>query len=391
MDRVHRLFAVLLALALGSAVATTQAVAQEWTIEPTIATSVGYDDNIFFTGASDVELRATPSLSMQRTDPRGYYEISAELDGFVYPSEDEFSRLDQAYAALMQRELTERTRFDLQLGLDIDNTFEETLLEEGVVAEKSFRYDFGFQPAFLHEITPRDSLEARYELRRVSYDDDDFFDRFAHTPSLEYRHELSRRTELLARGAYTRVDAADDAVDEEVDQNIGTLVAGIERDLNPRTRLSIEAGAAYVNETLTNGVDAELDFVEFIGDANLRYSLQRTNFTIGASREVIQSIFGISSVRGRVYARAAHEFSREWRGSLFVQFLDTETRRLDAEDRATNFAFATADLTWQFTRSLALRGAYNISTLRRQGDDEYEFRNRVFLQLRWTPETEYRL
>jgi hypothetical protein len=180
-------------------------------------------------------------------------------------------------------------------------------------------------------------------------------------------------------------------VDEEVDQNIGTLVAGIERDLNPRTRLSIEAGAAYVNETLTNGVDAELDFVEFIGDANLRYSLQRTNFTIGASREVIQSIFGISSVRGRVYARAAHEFSREWRGSLFVQFLDTETRRLDAEDRATNFAFATADLTWQFTRSLALRGAYNISTLRRQGDDEYEFRNRVFLQLRWTPETEYRL
>lgn len=358
----------------------------ETVLTPHVGVRGGYDDNIFFTDDEDFESTTFLALNLVDNRERSWIKTSAEAAIYRYPKFNTYDRVDQAYSLDSYWDASERTRLSLSSAFTIDNSVDEILIEEGIVTEQTLRRTANVSPRARRQLSEISSLEVGYDFALADYDRASYFDYTSHGGRVLYRRELSdERTRALPEIRYSHVKARRDDPGATVSQDIVQASLGAERALNEILLLYGSLGFAYWTARLDDvSGNRETDHAGPIGNLGLRYTFERGDLSLEINRSIIQDISGESSFRNQVTGTVGRQLGERLEARLSGLYSHNETQGL-IERSASNFFMVTPSLTSKLFKALTLTLSYTYSGLEQHDDGDMQSRNRIMLQLDWTP------
>lgn len=375
-----------------------------WT--PSIGLHEVYDDNAFFEHEADYETRITPTLSYVRTTERQQTQVNAGFTVLRYVENSDRDTLNQSYGVSHSFQAYPRWNLSFRGNYNRDNTFEQALEEEGIVANTSLRHNFSTSPSVTYQLTERQSIGVTPRVQGTIYEDDSFFDQQAYGSSIFYRYIWSEATSLVSNVSYTRknykrpyvllvADSSGNILeDEERDENVWSVFQSVRHQFSER--LSGEAGVGVTHTSLEqNNFEGAVDVTggqAFLAERRTDSSFA-FNYSIGATyrfercsvssslrQSTDTSVLGETTNRTSFQSSASYRLQERLTSTVSANYTQSST---DDDSEYSSYSIGPSlrynvkNSRWSFN----LGYSYTHSELNSAGDSED--RNRISAGVQW--------
>ena len=400
------------------------ALAQTFTLTPSLAVSETYDDNVLLSSTdrqSDFVTSISPGLRLTVRDPRWDVTLAASARADYYADRPDLNSTTDH----QNGDLAVAFRATPRLTVSLTDTFIRSLnpaeadTANGITTGRFRSYSNTVTPAVRYQITPLTLLGLEYSFAILRSDSPFTRDQDTHEGRLSVERQFTPRTSGTLRYIFSRF-----MVEGEADRDAHSPMVGLIHTFSPTIRVSAEAGVLLLDkadgstEVLPAGTlrydqefsqgrfslaydrSARLAGLDSVAGASQRLTATATfiatrNFTLdlrsGASttdsvdteEEVRQAFFGaaITFASGRVFRT----------GREVTLGLESEVRATDSINRVEDFLTYTVGirLEYRFVEWLSINAGYRHT---RQDDKTGPFdleRNLVFVGL--TASTDFRV
>lgn len=272
-----------------------RACAAEWTAEPSITVAAGVDDNATLTTAKHDSVSVwyvAPRAKFSRATETSNLNLDVYAIGTKYSGDQVNDTNEQVLALSSTSQATERSRWGIGAELRRDFLFEPSSTgpgtgglqdtDVGLTEVKVRRRATTFQPSWQYALSERSSLQFRYRLWDVEFED------VAGTDLVDYRDHSLEAT-------YTRVLTPKDALniaagasayrpDEETgDADTVRLRAGVARAFTETLRGMFLVGASKTTENTSAG---DKDASGWVFEAGLEQQSELTTLNGVISRDI---------------------------------------------------------------------------------------------------------
>ena len=386
--------------------------AAEYVITPSVKVRETYDDNVYFRNVDDFEHLISPALKLDVRTDRARWQATCAWDITEYQDHDELDSVDQTYR--LSATVSPSTLLQLNIsGHYVDDyTFDSTLEESGILAERSRRSSSTVQPGAAFILDHRNTLEFSCEFNKTRYELESYPDYVVHGLNLMWFHDLTNeRTRIIymLSGNKTVFEGNEDYYFEGDDGNFAQkkadvrqrtyrVLAGMDHQLTETLRVSVKAGAHYtesefpsfqrVEYDVESGINKQYYIYDiekksdtgFILDGALTWHLELITLSASVNRDVTPSIYGENITRDRVSAALKYRLSEKLRCSLNTAYLHSETESFTQEQEYQTYWIRPA-LIYRFTENINLELGYAYTRTKNEITDQSEDRNRIFVQL----------
>lgn len=384
------------------------AAAEAWLIQPTVAFTTRYEDNIrlvpdeeedAWTNAPTVQAlvsRQTETMDVRALGRLTYriYEGSADLDdrgdqlarlGSKFRTERSVFGLDGSWRrqdALARRSGgNEDLLGDEALPGEVDDDDADT----GQVREQVIRNRADLVPSYTYQLSERTEVGANVAYRNQYYEDDDadlgLTDYEQYTLSLNHRYRLDERT--IWTNSLRGIDYEAPDVDREYQTN--EILTGINRAFTERLRVGFLVGWR------------ETDFDTPTDDgSNSGYTLQLT----GTLRDELSTLFGrlshrlVPSATGDVVeqdellVRYRYQMTPRLRAGIVARYFENESLELENESANRRYLNVEPELDYALSLAWSLRATVFHEREDRDSFDREATNTGIMFSLVYTPPSE---
>lgn len=299
------------------------ATGAEWSAEPSVSVRGDYNSNLLLTGVSPAEVVGhwiSPGVRFAGSTETLEVSGRAAAD-FVSYYGDRNTSFTNLYFPLSVRHRRERDVVGIEGGLTRDNTLMGELQQTGIALAFTQRNLWTAAPSWTRTVTERTSMVAGYQFAHATYENRLRFglvDYQTHSGNAGVSHLLTDRTQvsLMAIGTWFQAPRAD------LETQIYGAQASITHDFTDTLRGKVEAGPRFVTNAVESGGTTLRDStLVWVANASVRKQLERTSFTLDASRELNPSGFGLLIRTDRIGLLIEHQVTENLRASLYGQVL----------------------------------------------------------------------
>lgn len=384
--------------------------AAEYVITPSVKVRETYDDNVYFRNVDDFEHLISPALKLDVRTDRARWQATCAWDITEYQDRDELDSVDQTYR--LSATVSPSTLLQLNIsGHYVDDyTFDSTLEESGILAERSRRSSSTVQTGAAFILDHRNTLEFSYEFNKILYELESYTDYVVYGLNLMWFHNLTNeRTRIIymLSGSKTDFEGNEDYYFEEDDGNFAQkeadvrqqtyrILAGMDHQLTETLRVSVKAGAHYTESefpsfqaiayNVESGTSITIYDIKkksdtgFILDGALTWHLELITLSASVNRDVTPSIYGENIIRDRISAALRYRLSEKLWCNLNTAYLHSETESFTQEQEYQTYSIQSA-LSYRFTEDINLELGYAYTRTKNEITDQSEDRNRFFVQL----------
>ena len=377
--------------------------AAEWSIEPRLQLTAGYNDNIRLTTEdhdSVWETAVTPRVKFgtaeenwgvhgnARASIRRFFGGDGREDSDTLDREDYYFNID-AYRR------GERNEFTGRIDLARDSTLDSELDETGnVVDDRATRWRRTISPGWSHSLTERMRLNANYSLTTVDFSDDPGVDN-----NIEYDYHVLSGS--LTRQFTPKVQAtlatSYDMYQPETDFDSNTLSVqvGIRRNHTETLTTDWLAGMRRTeydtcelitfNSCLKKDDDSDTGTVF---TASITKLLESGKVSLSASRIATPASDGELLETTRFIFNGVHRFTESLSTTLRAEYSSIETiARASLNDRDNRDLYRIKpSITWRFQREWEIAGQYEYAKKDENDESGNATRNAVYLTLSYRPD-----
>lgn len=368
--------------------------AAEHVINPSVRARETYDDNVFFIDMTDFEHLIAPTIELNSRTERTSLNATATWNISEYERHSQFDTVDQSYQLSGGMSLTSRAQLELSGNYIRDYTFNETLEELGVVAERSVRTTASVQPRAIIEWTPRNRIEAVYDFNKTQYRLDRYPDYRAHGLSLTWTHDqMNERTSIIVQLGGSQVDYA--IGDEDLRQQTLQGLIGINHRFTEAFQVTLQGGARYTDSRVPK---TEFIFVPpyfvftdtktvrerdtgFILYSQLGWRSERMTVSAEVMRDFIPSIYGEDMTRDRVRASLRYQFLEHFQCGFTGAYYHSQTEGLIRTQERETYS-ARPMINYRFSEHARLELGYAYTKTKDEITEHSDERNQIFVQVR---------
>lgn len=283
---------------------TIPAAAIEWSIEPSMAVSTSFSDNVRLQAQgtstepikSNIILSASPAVKVGIDSEVRSVSGRARVVVNRFTKEETLNNND-AYLDISWREKGERSEFALMSNNAFESTLGTLLENFGIATERRQRQKVSAYPNYTYNYSDRGAVSLGYRFEDVGYRDaqaTSLVDFRSNEIIPAWRYKLEQNDEVEIRASAWRLITIPDSAQVSRGTFKTYLLGGVyKRTIDERSSWSAGAGLYSVDENVTASL---LTPIERTGKhngatANLRYQLttERGFFSANAAREIIPS------------------------------------------------------------------------------------------------------
>jgi len=384
--------------------------AAEYVITPSVKVRETYNDNVYSQNIDDFEHLISPALKLDGRTDRALWQATCAWDILKYQNHDELDSVDQLY----QLSATVSPSNLLQLNISghyvDDYTFDSTLEESGLLAERSRRNSATVQPGATFMLDPRNTLEFSCEFNKTRYELESYSDYVVRGLNLMGFHDLTNeRTRIIYMLSGNQVDFRGnreyyfegydgDFAQKKADvrQRTYRVLTGMDHQLTETLLVSVKAGAYYsesefpsfqeITYDLASGTFIPVHDIEkksgtgFILDGALTWRLELITLSASVNRDVAPSIYGENITSNRVSAGLRYRLSKKLRCSLNTAYYHSKTEGFIEDQKSHTYSIRPA-LIYRFTKDINLELGSAYTRTKNEITDQSEDINRFFVQL----------
>jgi hypothetical protein len=375
---------VVLSGVLLSGLAPIAGDAAEWSLQPYLAITGEYDDNIRLTPESQDEawgVTLSPDLSLNYLTEILRARAHAALDIVRY-DDDSLDSDEQLYEFLARYRSSELTTWSLRAAYQLESVLRRTSVDEaadvivppeeglpvadplnpetstdvGLVEREVERSTTTFAPAWTRRLTERFTLGLRYRYRDVSYDDAEdtgLTDSQRHSGVTSLAYLLTERDQLIGEVSYERTRYETDPEERTFEQ--WELTAGIRHLFSETLTGRFDAG---FRSTSAKQGDLDEDDTGYVARASLDKRGERTVWSGRVEHEVLPRSTGVLVQTDRLALFVDHRLSERWRATLLGEIFQEEGLREESGVRDRFQYEISPALRWLWTPELSLELTY---------------------------------
>ena len=399
--------------ALLSGLAPVAGDAAEWSLQPHLAVTGEYDDNIRLTSGPHDEVwgvTLSPGLSLNYLTEVLEARARAALDIGRY-DDDSFDRDEQLYEFLARYRSSELTTWSLRTAYQLESVLRRISVDEaadiivppeeglpvadpldpeastdvGLVEREVERSTTTFAPAWTRRLTERSTVGLRYRYRDVSYDDaagTGLNDSQRHSGAASLEYLLTERDQLIGEVSYESTRFEMDPEERTFEQ--WELTAGIRHLFSETLTGRFDAG---FRSTSAEQGDLDEDDTGYVARARLDKRGERTILSGRAEHQVVPRSTGVLVQTDRLALFVDHKLSQRLRATLLGEVFQEEGLEDESGVRDRFQYEISPALRWLWTPELSLALAYRrlYQEIDDDNGDEDATSNAVFLTVdyRW--------
>lgn len=293
----ERLFASLLTRQGGALAVANPVAGTEFTLTPSVHTTLTLDNNVMFQDVSDQVVQVSPVLEGKLRTERTTLTMRAGADLLRYARYDEFDRMNRDISVGLRHAVTEATGVELRGRARSDHSFESALDEAGEVALKTPHHEYSLQPALAYRLDERTEVRLDGEAVAHRYPERKRNDAQTRGASLGLARTLDGgAATLLARTRFSTASYDTGA------QDTTTLGAGMDVKINETLSGMVIAGPALSRDRFPDPRGGETH-LGLAGEAGLRLSLERSVTELGGGIGTVTGASGEDILRRRITGR----------------------------------------------------------------------------------------
>lgn len=369
-----------LALLCLTTAAPLVALAGQTVVVPGITARTTYDDNLFFDNVSDLEARVSPSLTLERNTDTTRAALKGIVDVYRYASEDRYDRVNQQYNLKVSHQATERVGVSADVGFSRDYTFDDVFEETGFVTDRSLRNTYSLRPGISYSLTERTAARLFYDYSQRDYDRPRFTDSVLHGAQLLLSHSLQEEVSTVFASLQVQQVTYDQPV-SDTEQMVYQASIGLEYRFSPVFALTVAPGMAWTKSEFTRaGEDQEITAPTFTLNAEGEWTHDRTQFSLGVSRLIEQSVYGENITVDRVGGTLTHGLTERLTAALSAAYTHSTTEEL-LQDRTVRAISLNPRLSYGLTEDARLTVGYEFRDGDEDGSENDRRRNQVYGEL----------
>jgi len=344
------------------------AMADQFSLTPSIAVKEEYDDNLFFdvnkdTAKQDVITTLSPGLALVNNTERMKARLSGRLDQSVYAKNNDFNALDQLYDGAVQYFMSPQMTLGATASYTQDSRPDRDIATTGLVLNAMQRNQqrYGLSGDYTFTEKTYSSFNVEYSLDQ--YDSPKFSDLEVEKAWLLVLHDFSSLLPATkGRGSisYARYSLVDTGI-----ENYGASV-GINKSLSEIWSFLLEFGARYTRSSFTGALlSSESEATGVIGQAVMSYGGEKTQVDFTFKRDLTPaSQWSGTAERTDLTFRINQRLSYEWwftlSGGYYINKADKGELSTQVIDQQTMFIIP--GIRYEFSKDLNLDASYNYTT-----------------------------
>ena len=377
-----------LALLCLTTAAPLAALAGQIVVVPGITARTTYDDNLFFDNVSDLEVRVSPSLTLEHNTDTTRIALKGIVDVYRYASEDRYDRANQQYNLQVSHQAAERIGVSADVGFSRDYTFDNVLEETGFVTDRSLRNTYSFRPGISYSLTERTTARLFYNYSEQDYDRPQFTDSVLHGAHLLLTHSLEEEVSTVFASLQVQQVTYDQPV-KDTGQLVYQASIGLEYRFSPVFALTVAPGAAWTKSEYTlGGVDQESTATSFTLNAEGEWTFDRTQLSLGVSRFIDQSIYGENITVDRIDGTLTYGLTERLTAAFTAAHTHSTTEEL-LQDRTVQTFSLNPRLSYGLTEDARLTLGYEFRDVDEDGSENDHTRNQVYGELSFSFPRDY--
>ena len=354
----------------------------DWAVSPRVQILEEYNDNILFSREEqeldDWVTYVRPRVEGTYNTERFRFLLDSGLEIERYVDNDELDTTDHNHRMALSHALSKTLGLKAGGYFREDTTLESELSEEGLLADREDRRNWGGNLELSYVFSPRVSLFGGWTRRYTEYPDDpeDFDDRRSDTLNLAPQCVLGPKTKLFLKMAYTKTEydtLADDCIANY------SIKPSFRYDLAEDSYVSGGAGYRYTkHETVTRDEDTDGS----VFDLSFHRNWKKVAMELVANRDQYSSVDRRSVERDRLTLKGTYRLGARFGTSIAATF------RRNHVERGVDYDYYTISpsVSYVLTPTIILKGYVDYSNYGYQDDsnpDRERFRSRLALNFVW--------
>jgi hypothetical protein len=369
LREVHRALAVTFGVVafalLATCFDTRSAVAQDWSLNSSLAQRMGYNSNVLLQPDNEISAfssQTTPALKLSRAGPSSDMSLEGRFPYTAYFGHSELNRADQFGKLKVSKALSERSLLGFDANIAHDTTIESDSSDSSDTSDKEdtgrfvanpvrfLRWDA--TPSWQYLLSPIDRLRLSATYQQTDYDSREKTDYRDYGPTISYTHDLSELASVFGSLDYSRFEPDDDV--NTVQDVYGGLVG---YDYHPTERFSI-SGAAGLNYNVTHSDDQDSSGeIGYRFQFTMNYEIsERTNANLQLSRDTEPTGDGEARTRNRGTFGISYKMTEMTVFSLDGSYLDDQ--KTQSNNQVSRRFTIKPSVTWDITEDLSLQASY---------------------------------
>ncbi len=304
----------------------------------------------------------TPGLDARYRADEATVGLDVKLRSSRYPS-DEHLNSDDVFVDASAERRAERNNWRVGFGYAHDSTRYTEVLDTGRVQDNKRRDSIRISPSWLHALSERDSLQATYTFKDVSYTDGEsvgLFDYDYHTLSGSFFRQL----DVYMRGSVTLYVSDYESPDRGTEFNNIGIQAGISRAFSPTTEGELSVGVRSTETTIRQVFLGVIEVVDITTDnggtinGKLTKRWPQTQLTAQLSRGVEPSGSGFAQLRDRLSIDVVMRLSERLSSSLSILGLRSESLNAGEGGVDRDYYSVAPRLRWRIDPRMRLSAGY---------------------------------
>jgi hypothetical protein len=359
---------------------STDLRAAEYTVTPALTVRGGYNDNVFFKEAGDVELRVSPALDVIAKTEKAHMEAGAVLDMWEYKRLNEFDSTEQRYRLSVGLTPGDLWQTGVSGTYTDDYTFVSTLEETGVLADKSRRKRSTVDPYVTAVLDARNTLRGGYSFVETNFDLDRYPDYRIHGASLTWsRALLNEKTVFFCSAGLS--DAVYKQTAGDTEQLTYRTVIGWEHRFTEILKGTFSVGPTYSDSDFYRaGTLVSEDATDIYLDADLEWNPQRLSLSAHLDYDIDHSIYGENLTRARIRGTLGYRWTERLRGNFSAAFYRSKTDGLIQDEKRRTYSL-NPSISYGIAETINLRGGYHYTWTENETSDYTQERNKFYVQL----------
>jgi len=359
---------VTLALCSLNILCISEARASLWLTEPSINTSVQYNDNQLLSTRSDDESSETPQqietskvilsplFKLSYRAPRTELISSARLRASRYNKQIFDS--DDWYGDVLLRKKSELSQVELAVNYAYDSTLVSEIEDTGLIQDNKRRRRFSISPSWQHQINFNNLISVTYSFEDVSYREGESSGLFAYDNQAVSTHLLHQLDAKASTGMVLYASRFNSPSRGSEFKNIG-IQGSYEYKLTEIMKLGLGAGVRQTDSRL-NVISGKIENSN-IGNtfsALLTQSWQRTSFEVSLQRSIEPSGSGYAVLRDQANVTLKQQLTEKWVASFFLRGFRNKSLRDEITGIDRNYISLDSRLSWRWNRNITLSALY---------------------------------
>ncbi|NWF73904.1 MAG: hypothetical protein HXY51_12795 [Nitrospirae bacterium] len=367
-----------------SGIVRGEAVAAEWSAEPSLSVRGVYNSNLLLTNGNNEVWGNWVSPNMKFKGATESLQIDGTARGeFVqyYGSTDR--GLTNLYFPVRASYRWDRFTFGFEGGFTRDNTLMSELQQTGLVLNFTQRNLWTATPSLTIGLTERLRLQLDYRFSDASYQNGlslGLVNYQINGGSSKLSYNLRDRTQVQITGDLVNFVAPD------IDQTwtYYGAGAGLSHNLSQSIIATVSGGVRFINSNqgLSSGSLSQNDVV-WLYHASIRKEFERSAISLDGSREINPSGFGRLFQTDRVSGAISHNLTENLTASLTgaLNFVSVIATVGDQSFPDSRYNSVSPNLSWRFAQWWALDVNYTYAERIVDNANQWNFANSTFVML----------